>query len=118
MNPSSQPSPVPDPAPNPSSASAERVLSVDGALTVASAEAWRIRIADALAPAAALAVDLAGAGEVDVFGLQLLCAARRSAGAQGKTFRVLHAGPAVQRACAAAGFAPASLGLEAAFPTP
>lgn len=118
MNSSPQPSPAPAPVLNPSSAPAESVLPVDGALTVAAAEAWRIRISDALAPAAALAVDLAGAAEVDVFGLQLLCAARRSAGAQGKAFRVLHAGPAVQRACAAAGFAPASLGLENAFSTP
>lgn len=93
------------------SRSPESVVGVDGALTVGSAESWRVRIVEALAQSASVAVDLAATTEIDVFGLQLLYAARCSADAQGKTFRAFNAGPVVESACAAAGIDPTAVGL-------
>ncbi len=78
-------------------------LTVDGALTVAAVEAWRVRFADALARGAGLTVDVSGATEIDVFGVQLLWAARRSAREQGRAFGVIDGGGTLRRACAAAG---------------
>jgi len=89
----------------------ENTVHVDGALTVGSAEGWRHQIVDTLGRSSAVAVDLAATAEIDVFGLQLLYAARQSAAGQAKSFRVLNAGPVVHRACAAAGIDAAAIGL-------
>jgi anti-anti-sigma regulatory factor len=84
-------------------------LRLDGELTV-----WRAaEIRDALAailaapgaPSGDVAVDLGGVGAADAAGLQLLCAAHRTAAAQGKTLRV-RLGPEVARAAERAGLRP------------
>ncbi len=82
-------------------------VAVDGALTVAVVEAWRARLAAALARGPGLTVDVSAADEIDVFGVQLLWAARRSAREQGRSFRVIDATGALRRACASAGLDPA-----------
>lgn len=99
--PSSRPSAAAD-------AAAADTLTVDGALTVATAEAWRVRLAAALARGAGLTVDVSAASEIDVFGVQLLWAARRSAREQGRAFGVSDGGGSLRRACATAGLDPAT----------
>lgn len=96
----------------------EDPVSIAGALTVASVERWRLRIVDALAQSAQPGVDLAALDEIDVFGLQLLHAARHGAEACGKVFRVLNGGPVVHRACVSAGVDPFAIGLRVLYETP
>jgi anti-anti-sigma regulatory factor len=79
------------------------LLTVDGPLTIAVAEAWRARLVAALAGEGELTVDLSAATEIDVFGVQLLLAARRSAAEQGRSFRVADNGESLARACVSAG---------------
>jgi anti-anti-sigma regulatory factor len=82
-------------------------VTVDGPLTVAAAEEWRVRLAAALGRGSGLTVDVSAAKEVDVFGVQLLWAARRSAREQGRTFGVIDGSGSLRRACASAGLDPA-----------
>jgi anti-anti-sigma regulatory factor len=96
----------------------EGLVSIAGPLTVASVERWRLRIVDALAGSTEPGVDLAAVNEVDVFGLQLLLAARRGAQERGKVFRVLNDGSVVRRACVSAGVDPVAIGLRAFSETP
>ena len=90
------------------SAPASETVTIEGALTVAAAEAWRVRFAETLARGAGLTVDVSTANEIDVFGVQLLWAAHRSAGERGSAFAVVDPHGLLQRACAAAGFSPAT----------
>lgn len=85
------------------SAVASDTVILDGALTVAAAESWRVRFTETLARGAGLTVDVSTADEIDVFGVQLLWAARRSAREQGRAFGVIDGRGALRRACAAAG---------------
>lgn len=78
------------------------LLIVDAPFTIALAESWRARLVAAFAGGGGLTVDVSGAAEIDVFGVQLLLAARRSAAEQGRSFRV-SGGEALARACVSAG---------------
>lgn len=84
------------------------IVIVDGPLTVAAAEAWRVRFAAACARGAGLTVEVSAATEFDVFGVQLLWSVRRSAREQGRAFAVVDRGGGLGRACAAAGLDPAT----------
>ena len=96
----------------------EELVAIAGPLTVASVEGWRLRIVDALARSAQPGVDLAAVDEIDVFGLQLLHAARHGAEARRKVFRVLNGGSVVHRACVSAGVDPLAIGLRVLSETP
>ncbi|HJV64533.1 MAG TPA: STAS domain-containing protein [Geomonas sp.] len=61
-------------------------LKVSGCLTVAEAAGFRDGLLAALEQGADIAVDLTAVTEVDLAGLQLLCAAHGSAQAAGKRF--------------------------------
>lgn len=88
-------------------------LLIEGPLIVNTAEMWRARMAEALAGSPGLSIDLAGVTETDVFGLQLLCSARRGAEAANKTFRLKNTGGAFARCCELAGFSPAEFSIQA-----
>jgi anti-anti-sigma regulatory factor len=79
-------------------------LSFSGRLTVDRAAELRARFTEALARPESLAVDVAGATEVDITFLQLLYAAHKAARLAGKTLTLspLHP-PAMQKALAQAG---------------
>lgn len=81
-------------------------VTVDGPLTVAVVEAWRVRFAAAFARSPGLTVDVTAANEIDVFGVQLLWSARCSAREQGRFFSVIDSGGALRRACVSAGLDP------------
>jgi hypothetical protein len=98
-------------SPSSDAASPEDLVSIAGPLTVASVESWRVRIVDAITRSPQPGVDLAALDDVDVFGLQLLYAARRGAEALGKRFRVLNGSPLILRACVSAGVDPLAVGL-------
>ena len=68
------------------------VLAIAGALTIQRAGEVKALLADALARADRVAIDLSGVTEVDLCGLQLLCAAQRTASRAQK--RLDPAGPA------------------------
>lgn len=70
-------------------------LSIDGELTIRNAIATRDRLLAALADNRELEVDLAGVGEFDSAGVQLLVAARKSASAAGKILRLADPSPAI-----------------------
>lgn len=91
-------------APETSAAAApETTLRIEGPLVIATVAGWHAKLVEALTGAGGLSIDLSGITEVDVFGLQLLCSARRSAGKDGARPR-LKAGPAlIDKACARAG---------------
>jgi anti-anti-sigma regulatory factor len=63
-------------------------LKVSGRLTVAAAAEFKEALQGALAEAVELEVDLTGVTEIDLTGLQLICAAHGSAEDAGKSFRV------------------------------
>ncbi len=80
------------------------IVAIAGAVTVQRAAELRTVLADALARADRLAIDLSGVTEVDLCGLQLLCSARRTAARSGKRFAIAGATPdAVRQAAEAAG---------------
>lgn len=54
-----------------------------------------------------IAIDLGGATDFDLFGLQLICAARGSAEAAGKPFGLRNVPETFLSACALAGLTPA-----------
>lgn len=99
-------------------ASSRGTVAIDGPLTVATVARWRGPLAAALADTRGATVDLGGVGEVDAFGLQLLCAGRRSAGVRGGDFQVVNAAESVRRVCADAGLDPAAAGLNAVSSLP
>ena len=98
-----KPSPVhPTPAAGPA-------CQVDGALVIGNVEAWRARLAAQIAGGPGLLIDLATTTALDAFGLQLLCAARRSAVAAGKSFALTGTTAVFAQACAAAGLSAETL---------
>ncbi len=94
----------PDPVP-------DGVIAIVGPLTIATVESWRVRILDTMDQSATPGLDFAAAGEIDVFGVQLLHAATRGAGERRKTLRVLNAGATLENACTAAGVDPRAIGI-------
>ncbi len=80
------------------------IVAIAGAVTVQRAAELKAVLADALARADRLAIDLSGVTEADLCGLQLLCSARRTAAQSGKRFALAGATPdAVRRAAEGAG---------------
>jgi len=80
-------------------------LSLEGELTVSNAVALRERFLKALGQSDQVEIDLAGVSAVDLAGLQLLCAAHRTAAAQGKTLTLKDGQvPALQQARTMSGF--------------
>ncbi|HJV34815.1 STAS domain-containing protein [Geomonas sp.] len=80
-------------------------LKVSGRLTVEGAAEFKDALREALAETAELVVDLTGLTEMDLSGLQLLCAAHGSAEVAGKSFRLVEGDNEVLRMIAAeAGF--------------
>jgi len=77
---------------------------LDGVLTVGAMAEWHGRLAERTATANELELDLAGVTAADVFGLQLLVSARRSATEGGRVLRISNLSPAIQAAAASAGF--------------
>jgi len=63
-------------------------LAIDGPLTIYEVAALRERLAACLGNQAGLELDLGGVTECDASGLQLLCAARKTAGGRGKPMRI------------------------------
>ena len=63
-------------------------LKLLGQVTVTQAAGFREALLEALGAAGELVVDLSGVTEIDLTGLQLLCAAHQSAQAAGKQFSV------------------------------
>jgi ABC-type transporter Mla MlaB component len=63
-------------------------LKVEGCVTISEAARFKDVLLDALGAARELRVDLSGVTEIDLAGLQLLCAAHRSARERGKVFSV------------------------------
>ena len=63
-------------------------LAIDGPLTIYEVAALRERLAACLGNQAGLELDLGGVTECDASGLQLLCAARKTAGERGKPMRI------------------------------
>jgi ABC-type transporter Mla MlaB component len=66
----------------------KRGLKLSGSVTIGQAALFREALLDALGAAGELEVDLCGVTEIDLTGLQLLCAAHQSAQAAGKNFSV------------------------------
>jgi anti-anti-sigma regulatory factor len=94
----------------PESAAGE--IRIDGPLTVAFVESWRAHLSAALGRSPALTVDLAAVSACDVFGLQLLWAARRSAESRAGSFALINPGDAFADACKSAGLDPAGFELN------
>ena len=86
----------------------KRVLKLESTLTLASVSEVREKLRAALASGDPITVDAEALDEIDLAGLQLLCAAHRGAARQGQTLEVLGAGgsacPAIEQAVAALGF--------------
>lgn len=102
MNPSSS-------STSPTACPVEPPLRLEGPLTLASVAQWRPRLSGALAEAGGLIVDPSGATEIDGFGVQLLCSARRSAMLASRPFRLVSFPENLARACARAGVKPGYL---------
>jgi len=63
-------------------------LKVAGSLTIGQAAQFKEALLDALSGSEGLLLDLSGVTEIDLTGLQLLCAGHQSAQAAGQGFRV------------------------------
>ena len=79
-------------------------LELSGALTIVRAEQVKESLLKGFAAAEQLVCDLAGISEIDIAGLQLLCAAHRYAVAQGKTLLLSGIGTSVDELARQAGF--------------
>lgn len=79
-------------------------LAIDGGLTIVQVGLLKEELLQGLAQAGQVIVDLAGTRDIDVAGLQLLCAARRQAEADGKTLLLSGAGKPFDELAAAVGF--------------
>jgi anti-anti-sigma regulatory factor len=80
-------------------------VQVHGSLTIALAREAHSALVTAFAKAEQLLLDLEGVEEIDLTGLQLVCAAHRSSCASGKGFQVKgHDGEPITRAAEKAGF--------------
>ncbi len=84
-------------------APASTPLPITGAVTLHTAADWHRRFVEHLQIASSLVLEAGGITESDTNGVQLLCAARRTAAAQGLPFELRHPSDAVLRACACAG---------------
>lgn len=87
-------------------------MRLDGPLTIGEVGHWHGLFMARLPGTQALSLDLTGMTSVDAIGLQLLCAARRTANTEGKRFDLSGVGETFFVACAAAGIAPAELGVS------
>ncbi len=83
---------------------AKRTLKISGGLTISQAGESREKLLAALTGTDELEVDLSALTEVDLSGLQLLCAAHRSAMQLGKRFRLLGDNEVLAKVVADAGF--------------
>lgn len=79
-------------------------LAVDGGLTIDRVGVVREGLLQGFAQADQLVLDLSRAGEIDVAGLQLLCAADRFAAANGKMLLMAGAGDRFRELVHAVGF--------------
>ena len=79
-------------------------LHLHGELTVQEAGRVRIELLDSLARADRVEIDLSSVTAADIAGLQLLCAAHKTAAARGKTVLLLRMPASVEEAVAVAGF--------------
>lgn len=83
----------------------KETLKVAGRVTIGQAGGFRETLLEALAAVDELQVDLSGVTDIDLTGLQLLCAAHQSAGKGGKRFGISDCGNEVFRKVVAdAGF--------------
>lgn len=101
------------------------VLDLPVELTLTGAAALKTALLEALAGAPRVELDARAVAEVDAAGLQVLCAAHRSAAALGKqlVFAGGACGPVVQAACAAGGLrgqrpCPAGCAFQEGSPCP
>jgi anti-anti-sigma regulatory factor len=78
-------------------AECREILKVSGRVTIAQASGFREALLGALDAAKELQVDLSGVTQIDLAGLQLLCAAHQSAESVGKRFEVLAGGNEIFR---------------------
>jgi anti-anti-sigma regulatory factor len=98
----------------PDGAAGDQVL-IEGALTIAEVSHWHARLSVCMAGDAKIKLlDLTRLTTIDAFGLQLLCAARRSADALEKQLEITGAGPVVISACERAGLKPEQIGIAKA----
>lgn len=80
-------------------------LKLSGSVTIGEASRFREALLEALGAASELQIDLSGVTEIDLTGLQLLCASHQSAQAAGKQFSAVEGGnPAYLEAVVNAGF--------------
>jgi anti-anti-sigma factor len=89
-------------------------LAIVDDMTIYNAEAQKIRLMQALAESAALALDLTGVNEIDTAGLQLLLLARREAEATGKDMHIASLSSAVQELLAFCNLTPFFAGPDVA----
>ena len=85
------------------------VLSITGAVTVAQVGALRELFLEALGQSPQVQVDLGQVDEIDVAGVQLLCAAHRLAASSGGLLEIIAAGERVRQLVQSAGFAHAAV---------
>ncbi|MBJ6723138.1 STAS domain-containing protein [Geomesophilobacter sediminis] len=76
----------------PAAAGGQEQVKLSGSLTIAHADLLKKELLEALETANEVVVDLSAVDEVDLTGLQLLCAAHQSARNRDKVFRVVDQG--------------------------
>ncbi len=87
-------------------------LSLTGPLDIQNATTLRSTLREQLsAEAQGFALDLAGVTACDTAGLQLLCAARKSALSAGRKWRLANPSEPVLRACSDIALSPEEIGL-------
>ncbi len=91
------------------------ILALEGGLTIEDAAELRTVIAEALAAATHLVLDLAGVPTADLCCLQLFCAAHRTAVRSGKTLELSNVGEAFVRGMEETGYARHEGCLEGPF---
>jgi anti-anti-sigma factor len=85
--------------------SGKLTLKASGMVTIAAAAQFKQALQEALEAGPALELDLSGLTQIDLSGLQLLCATHRSAEQAGKQFHIINKGNEVFRnSVADAGF--------------
>lgn len=88
----------------------ESPLRIEGGLTIENVASLRVLLLDRLAGPAPLAVDWIAVTACDTAGLQLLCAAQRSARAAGRSWRFYNPPQALFDACREAGLSTEEVG--------
>lgn len=79
-------------------------LRVEGPFVISTMTDWHGRVLNRVA-SDPVVIDLGGATEIDLFGLQLLLSARRSATEHGRAFALVGQPPVFTTACTSAGLA-------------